>query len=124
VDQQYSGFISIFFYLLRIALCPKKWFILKKVPWADEKKYIMLFKGKMLYRHLSGSFDLWCHLVLGFLCLFIFFLDDLSIGEKGELKSLGTTVLWLIRGFNFISVCLMNLGVSTLGAYKLIIISS
>jgi hypothetical protein len=29
--------ISIFLYLLRLALCPKIQFILEKVPWAVEK---------------------------------------------------------------------------------------
>jgi hypothetical protein len=31
------GIISIFLYLLRLALCPKICSILEKVPWAAEK---------------------------------------------------------------------------------------
>jgi hypothetical protein len=31
------GIISIFLYLLRLALCPKILSILEKVPWAAEK---------------------------------------------------------------------------------------
>jgi hypothetical protein len=32
-----QGVISIFLYLLRLALCPKILSILEKVPWAAEK---------------------------------------------------------------------------------------
>jgi hypothetical protein len=31
------GIISIFLYLLRLALCPRKLSILEEVPWAAEK---------------------------------------------------------------------------------------
>jgi hypothetical protein len=31
------GIISVFLYLLRLALCPKIGSILEKVPWAAEK---------------------------------------------------------------------------------------
>jgi hypothetical protein len=31
------GIISIFLYLLRLALCPKILSVLEKVPWAAEK---------------------------------------------------------------------------------------
>jgi hypothetical protein len=64
-------------------------------------------------------FYLWCHLVLGFLCLF-FCLDDLSIGDTGVLQSLTTTVLEYICAFKSVSVCLIKLGALTLGAYRLI----
>jgi hypothetical protein len=55
--------------------------------------------------------------------LLIFCLDDLSIDDNGVLKSLTTTVLELIYTFRSFRVCLMKLGVLTLGAYRLIIIS-
>jgi hypothetical protein len=32
-----QGLISVFLYLLRLALCPKIWSILEKVPWTAEK---------------------------------------------------------------------------------------
>jgi hypothetical protein len=31
------GIISIFYHFLRLALCPKIWSVLEKVPWAAEK---------------------------------------------------------------------------------------
>jgi hypothetical protein len=74
-------------------------------------------------RHQLGPFDLWCDLVLGFLCWF-FCLDDLSIGDRGVLRSPTITVLefrYVIRSFR---VCLMKLGALTLGAYRLIIVIS
>jgi hypothetical protein len=54
----------------------------------------------------------------------IFCLDDLSIDDSGVLKSPTTTVLEFIYVFTSFSICLMNLGVMTLGAYRLIIVIS
>jgi hypothetical protein len=51
-------------------------------------------------------------------------LDDLSIGDKGVLKSPTTTVLELIYVFRSFRVCLMKLGALTLGAYRLVIVIS
>jgi hypothetical protein len=51
-------------------------------------------------------------------------LDDLSINDNGVLKSPTTTVLELIYAFRSFRVCLMKLGVLTLGAYRLVIIIS
>jgi hypothetical protein len=56
--------------------------------------------------------------------LLIFCLDDLSIGNRGVLKSPITTGLESICTFKSFSVCLMKLGALTLGAYRLIIIIS
>jgi hypothetical protein len=56
--------------------------------------------------------------------LLIFCLDDLSIDDNGVIKSPTATVLELIYAFRFFRVCLMKLGVLTLGAYRLIIIIS
>jgi hypothetical protein len=58
------------------------------------------------------------------ICLLIFCMDDLSIGDKGVLKSPNTTVLVSICAFKSISVCLMKLCTLTLGVYRLIIIIS
>jgi hypothetical protein len=44
-------------------------------------------------------------------------LDDLSIGDRGILKSQTTTVLGSICGFKSFSVCLMKLGALTLDAF-------
>jgi hypothetical protein len=71
-------------------------------------------------RHQLGPFDLWCDLVLGFLYWF-FCLNDLSIGNRGVLRSHTATVLGSIYGFKSFSVCLMKLDALTLGAYRLII---
>jgi hypothetical protein len=46
-------------------------------------------------RYLLGPFYLWCDLVLEFL----FFLDDLSIGDRGVIQSPTTTVLEFIYAF-------------------------
>jgi hypothetical protein len=56
--------------------------------------------------------------------LLIFCLDDLSIGDRGVLKSLTTTVLESIYVFRSFRVCLMKLGALTLGACRLIIVIS
>jgi hypothetical protein len=56
--------------------------------------------------------------------LLIFCLDDISIDDSGVLKFPMTTVLELIYAFRFFRVCLMKLGVLTLGAYRLIIVIS
>jgi hypothetical protein len=85
---------------------------------------IVLVHDGILCRHLSVPLDQWCHLVLGFLC-WIFCLDVWSTGgDGGVLKSPTTTVLSCICDFKSFSVCLMKLVALTLGACKLIIISS
>jgi hypothetical protein len=61
------GIISIFLYLLRLALCPKIWSILENIPWAAEKNVYCAKLDEILYRHQLGPFDLWCDLDLGFL---------------------------------------------------------
>jgi hypothetical protein len=85
--------------------------------------YIVLLQGEIFCRHQLGPFHLWCHLVLGFLCWF-FCLDDLSISDRGVLKSPITTVLEYICVFKFFSICLMKLGLLTLGANRLMIVIS
>jgi hypothetical protein len=56
--------------------------------------------------------------------LLIFYLDNLSIGDGGVLKSLTTTVLESIYAFKPFNACSMKLVTLTLGAYRLIIIIS
>jgi hypothetical protein len=51
-------------------------------------------------------------------------LDDLSIGDKGVLRSPTTTVLEFIYVFRSSRVYLMKLGALTLGAYRMIIVIS
>jgi hypothetical protein len=51
-------------------------------------------------------------------------LDDLSIGDRGVLRSPTITVLEFIYVFRSFRVCLMKLGALTLVAYRLIIIIS
>jgi hypothetical protein len=41
-----KGLISIFLYLLRLALFPKIWSILEKVPWAAEKNVYCAIAGQ------------------------------------------------------------------------------
>jgi hypothetical protein len=73
-------------------------------------------------RHQLGPFGLWYHLILGFLCWFFF--DDLSVGDRGVLKSPTTIVLESICTFKSFSVSSMKLGALTLGTYRLIIVVS
>jgi hypothetical protein len=54
--------------------------------------YIVLLPDEIVYGHLLSPFDLCCHLGLG-ISLLIFCLYDLSIGDRGILKSPTTTVL-------------------------------
>jgi hypothetical protein len=85
--------------------------------------YIVMFLDEIFCRHQVDAFDVWCHLVLGFLCWF-FCLDDLSIGDRGELRSPTTTLLESICVFKSFSVCLMKLGTLTFGTCRLIIVIS
>jgi hypothetical protein len=56
--------------------------------------------------------------------LLIFCLDDLSVGDRGVLKSPTTTVLESIYTFRFFRVCLMKLGALALGSYTSVIVIS
>jgi hypothetical protein len=56
--------------------------------------------------------------------LLIFCVDNLSIGDRGVLKSPTTTVLESIYAFRSFRVYLMILGALTLVAYRLIIVIS
>jgi hypothetical protein len=85
--------------------------------------YIVLLSNEIFCRHQLGSFDLRCHLVLGSFVHF-FCMDDLSIGDRGVLKSPTTTVLESICTFKSFNVCLMKLGALMLGACMLIIVIS
>jgi hypothetical protein len=51
-------------------------------------------------------------------------LDDLSIGDRGVLRSPTITVLEFIYIFRSFRVCLMKLGTLMLGVYRLIIVIS
>jgi hypothetical protein len=51
-------------------------------------------------------------------------LDDLSIGDRGVLKSTTTTVLESIYAFRSFRVSWIKLGALKLGAYRLIIVNS
>jgi hypothetical protein len=53
-----------------------------------------------------------------------FCLDDLSIGDRGVLRSPTTTVLESIYAIRSFRVCLMKLGTLTLCAYRLVIVIS
>jgi hypothetical protein len=87
-----------------------------------RKMYIVQMFDEIYCSHQLGPFDLWCDLVLTF--HWFFCLDDLSTGDRGVLKSPTTTVLGSICGFKSFRICLMKLGVLTLGACKVIIIIS
>jgi hypothetical protein len=85
--------------------------------------YTVLLQVVILCRSMSCALDLWCHSTLKILC-WLFYLDDLSVGDIRVLKSPTTTVLWSVCVFKSNSVCLMKLGTPTLNAYKESITSS
>jgi hypothetical protein len=79
--------------------------------------YVVQKLDEIFCRHQLGPF------IVGFLYWF-FCLDDLSIGDRGILKSSTTTVLEFIYVFSSFRVWLMKLVALTLGAYRLIIVIS
>jgi hypothetical protein len=85
--------------------------------------YIMQKLHEILRRHQLGLFDLCCDLNLEFLYWF-FCLDDLSIGDRGIVKSPTTAVLESTYVFRYFRVCVMTLGVLMLDAYRLVIFIS
>jgi hypothetical protein len=87
-----------------------------------KRMHIVLLQGGMFCRHLSVLLDLWCHLILGFLCWFFIWMT--SIADRGVLKSFTTTMLGIYMCFKSFGVCLMKLGALTLCAYKLITVIS
>jgi hypothetical protein len=56
--------------------------------------------------------------------LLIFCLDDLSIGDRGVLKSLTIAVLESMCAFKCFSVCLMKLGELTLKCQHILVIDT
>jgi hypothetical protein len=91
--------------------------------------YIVLLLNEIFCKHQVGPFDLWCYVVLGFLCWFLlpifgffFLLILLPIGDRRVLKSPTSTVLESICAFKSFSVYLMKLGALTLVAYRLIVV--
>jgi hypothetical protein len=60
--------ILIFLKLLKLALCPTIWSILKKVPWAGKKNGYWQLLGEILYRCQPCLFGLMLGLALKFLC--------------------------------------------------------
>jgi hypothetical protein len=102
--------------LLRLALWCKICSILEKVHGLMRRMYIVLLQDGILYRHLSGLFDLWYHSIL--VSLLIFLSGWNICGDRGVLKFPTTTVLGSICVFKSNSACLMKLG-----TYNLIVIS-
>jgi hypothetical protein len=114
--------ISIFLYFLMLALCPKIWSILNKVPWLLRRMYIVLPLDEIVCRHQLSPFDLWCHLVLGF---FIDFLFEWPIyWWQSDIKISHYNCVGVICAFKSFNVHLMKLGALTLGVYMLIIVIS
>jgi hypothetical protein len=75
-SDRMHGIISVFLYLLRLALCPMIWSILEKVPWAAEKNiYCVAVDG--ICRHQLDPFDVWYILGLGFLYWFFVWMTHL-----------------------------------------------
>jgi hypothetical protein len=98
-SDRMHGIISVFLYLLRLALCPKIWLILEKFHGLLRRMCIMQKFDEILYRHQLGRFDLWCGLGSR-ISLLMFCLDDLSVSDRGVLNSPTTTVfsLYMLLG--------------------------
>jgi hypothetical protein len=104
--------------LLCALRCDQFW---KRFHGLLTRMYIVQKLDEIFCRHQLVLFDLWCDLVPGFLYWF-FCLDDLSIGDRGVLKSPTTTVLESIYAFRSFRVHLMKSDALTLGAYRLRIV--
>jgi hypothetical protein len=88
-----------------------------------RRMYIMQKLDEIFCRYQLGPFDVWYDLVLGFLYWFLVWMD-LSIGDRGALRSPTITVLDFIYIFRSFRVWLIKLGALTLGSYRLIIVIS
>jgi hypothetical protein len=115
-SDRMQGVISVFLYLLGLALCLSCDQFWRKFHGLLRRMYIVWIVYEIFYRHQLGSFDLCCDLVLDFLYGFFFCLDDLFSGYRGILKSPTTTVVESICACKSFKVCLMKLRALTLGA--------
>ena len=100
-SEKMLDMISIFLSLPRLDFWTKMWSIMENVPCALEKCFLLLSDGMSYKYQLTLSF-LMCHFK-AWVSLLIFFLDDLSIGVTGVLKSIPILlcycrfpVLWLL----------------------------
>jgi hypothetical protein len=84
--------------------------------------YIVQKLDEIYCRHRPGPFDLWCDLVLEFLYGFFVLMTYLLV-TRG-IKVFTTTVLEFLYFVRSLTVCKMKLGAMTLGAYRLIVITS
>jgi hypothetical protein len=66
-SDKMPGIISIFLYLLRLALCPGCDQFTRRFHEMLRRMYIVQQLGEIFYRHQLGPFGLWCDLVLEFL---------------------------------------------------------
>ena len=73
---------------------------LQGLPCAAEYNAYSLMLGGIFCRYMFGSLDVWYHLILRCLCLFVCCPDDLTIGESGVLKSPTIIGLVLLCIFN------------------------
>jgi hypothetical protein len=78
-SDRMHGIISIFLYLWGL-LCVLGYDLFWRNFHGLLRRMYIVFLDEMFCRHQLGPIDLWCHLVLGFLCWF-FCLDDL-VGIK------------------------------------------
>jgi hypothetical protein len=87
-----------------------------------RRMYIVLLLDETFCRHQLGPFDLWCHLLLGFLVDFFVWMTYVLV--TGILKSSTTNALESLYAFNSFSVCLMKVDAQTLDAHMLTIVIS
>jgi hypothetical protein len=114
--------ISIFLYLLRLALCSRIWSVLEKVPWVAEKNVYCVEVGWNVLKTSTRSIcSMVCFRSRISLLIFLFWWP---IGDRQVLKSPTTTVLEFTYVFRSFRLCLMILGALMLVAYRLITVTS
>jgi hypothetical protein len=97
-SDRMCGIISIFWYLWGLLCALRYDQFWRKFHGLLRRMYIVQKLDEIFCRHQLGAFDLWSDLVLGFFYWF-FCLDDLSIGDRGVLRSPTITVLKSIYAF-------------------------
>lgn len=77
--------ISSFLNLLRFILCSRMWCFQRSLHVLLSRTHILRGLGQILHRYMLGLFNILCHLIMMFSCLFC--PDDLYIRENRVFKS-------------------------------------
>ena len=115
--------LSVFLNLPCLHFSPKMWSVLQNVLCALKKKvYSTAVRWNVLYVSIKS---IWSSVSFKTcVSLLTFFLDDLSIGVSGVLKSPTIIVLLSISPFMAVKICLMHWGALMFGTYVFTIVVS